>query len=101
MHAMWFPRNEAHDNTVLWPIAFTSKSLKSAETHYGNIEREALGMLHGLKKFHHYCFMCEVNVITKHKLVVVLFKKDIASLSHRLQIIQLQIHQYNIRILYQ
>ena len=45
------------DNTILHPIAFASKSLMDAECRYSNIEREALGILHGLEKFHHYCFM--------------------------------------------
>ena len=48
------------DNTILHPIAFASKSLMDAECRYSNIEREALGILHGLKRFNHYCFMREV-----------------------------------------
>ena len=51
------------DNTILHPIAFASKSLMGTECRYSNIEREALGILHGLKKFHHYCFAREVYVI--------------------------------------
>ena len=35
---MQFPRNETPDNAVLWPIAFTTKSLKSAEIYYSNKE---------------------------------------------------------------
>ena len=37
------------DNTILHPIAFASKSLTGTEYRYSNIEREALGILHGLK----------------------------------------------------
>ena len=58
---------QLHDNTVcqvgvapqnitLHPIALTSKSRTGVERRYSNIEREALGLLHGLEKFHHYCF---------------------------------------------
>ena len=36
---------------ILWPIAFASKTLSSAEQHYRNIECEVLGILHGLEKF--------------------------------------------------
>ena len=43
------------DNTILCPIAFASKSLTDAEHRYSNIERETLDILHGLKRFHHYC----------------------------------------------
>ena len=37
---------------------------------------------------------------TGHKQLVEIFKKDVASLSHRLQRILFQIHQYKIKILY-
>ena len=58
---------QLHDNTVcqkevvpqnitLCPIAFASKSLTGVEQRYSNIKWEALGILHGLEKFHHYCF---------------------------------------------
>ena len=54
------PKDSTPDNTILQPIAFMSKSLTSAECKYSNIEREALGILHGLKKFLHYCFARDV-----------------------------------------
>ena len=50
-------RDTVPDNTILWPIAFASKSLTSAEHRYSNIEKEALCILHRLKKFNHYCFV--------------------------------------------
>ena len=37
-----------------------------------------LGILHDLEKFHLYCFGHEVGVITDHKFLVALFKKDVA-----------------------
>ena len=55
---MTFPRVTAPDNSILRPIAFTSKSLFSAEKYY-NIEREEICILHGLQKFHHYCLTRE------------------------------------------
>ena len=48
---IWLPRNEASDNPVLCPIAFASKSLSNIETDYSNMERESLGIFHGLEKF--------------------------------------------------
>ena len=69
------------NNTILHPIAFANKSLTGTECRYSNIEREALALLHGLKKFHHYCFMREVHIITDHKPSVSIFKKEIAMLS--------------------
>ena len=97
---MQFPRNETPNNVVLWPIVFANKNLTSAETDHSSIEREALGTPHDLETFHHYYFSHEVSVITEHKLLVAIFEKDTACLLHRLQRILLQIHQYNIRLLY-
>ena len=44
-------KNIAPNNTILCPIAFASKSPTGVEHRYSNIERKALGILHGLKKF--------------------------------------------------
>ena len=73
------------DNVILHPIAFSSKGLTGAEWRYSNIKREALGILHGLEKFHHYCFSEEVLIITEHKLLVSMFKKDVATLLQCIQ----------------
>ena len=69
------------DNTMLWPIAFASKSLTGAESRYSNIEHEALGIIHGLEKFHHYCVGRNVIIITNHKPLIAIIKKDVAILS--------------------
>ena len=68
-------KDVAPNNTILHPIAFASKHLTGAEQRYSNIKREALGILHGLEKFHHYCFGREVCIITDHKLLVSILKK--------------------------
>ena len=69
------------DNTILHPIVFASRSLTGTECRYRSKEREVLGILHGLKKFHHYNFAREVHIITDHKPLVAIFKKDVATLS--------------------
>ena len=93
-------KDRAPDNVILCPIAFASKSLTGAEQRYSNIKREALGILHGLEKFHHYCFHRQVIVITNHKPLVSIFKKDVATLSQHTQCIFLKIHQYMVKIIY-
>ena len=97
---MWFLKEEAPDNSTLWLIALESESLTSTETHYSNTEREVIVKLHVQENFHHCCSTYEVSMNTDHKPVVVIFKKNVATLLHRLQRIKLHIHQYNIRILY-
>ena len=81
------------DNTILCPIAFASKSLTGAECRYSKIDQEALGILHELGKFHHYCFARKVLIITDHKLLVAIFKKEVAMLLQCIQCILLKIHQ--------
>ena len=65
-----------------------------------NTQQEALGILHGLEKFHHYCFAKAANVIKDHKPLVAVVGKDITTLSQWLQHIILHIHQYSVCILY-
>ena len=96
--------NSGHDevsaNVTPLPMACTSKSLSDAEWWYSNIEWEALEILQGLQKFHHYCFAREVCVIMDHIPLVVIISKDVAMLSQCLQCILLHIYQYSVCILY-
>ena len=87
------PKDIVPDNTILRPITFASKRMTSAEPRYSDIEREALGILHGLERFCQYCFAREVSIITDHKPLVATFKKDVATLPQRIQHILLRIHQ--------
>ena len=79
---------------------FTCKSLTGAESRYSNIEHEALGIIHGLEKFHHYCFGRNVIIFTDHKPLIAIFKKDVATLSQPIQRIMLKIYQYHLQIIY-
>ena len=78
---------------------FASKSLTGTEWRYSNIKHEALGILHSLEKFHHYCFGRKILIITDHKLLVSMFKKNVATLSQCMQCILLKIHQYRVQII--
>ena len=71
-----------------------------AEWWYSKIEREGLGIPHGVEKFYHYCFAHEVHVITEHKPLVAIMCKDVATLSQQLQHIIPHIHQCRVCILY-
>ena len=56
--------------------------------------------MHGLERFHYYCFAREVSLITDQKPPVAIFKKDVETLSQRIQCILLRIHQFWVRIVY-
>ena len=89
---MTCPRDTVPDNTILRLIPFASKSLTSAEQTHSNSKREALGILHGLERLHHYCFVREAYIITDHNPLIAIFKK--ATLLQRIQCILLRIHQF-------
>ena len=81
--------DEVPDNTTLHQITFVSKGLLSTKWCYNNIEFEALGILHKLEKFYHYCFASKVCVITDHNPLVAILINDVAMIFQWLQCIML------------
>ena len=82
------------------PVAFASKALTDAEGRYSNIEREMLGILYGLEKFHHYVFGRPVKVQTDHKPLVAIMAKSLAAAPPRLARMMLRIQHYNVTLEY-
>ena len=61
------------------PIAFHSKTLTTAERNYSQLDREALAIVVGVKKFHYFLYGHSFEIVTDHKPLLGIFdpKKQI------------------------
>jgi hypothetical protein len=84
----------------LRPVAFASKSLTETEQRYSNIERELLSVVYSLERFHCYTYAQKVHVLTDHKPLEAIFKKDLQSAPPRLQRLIYRSERYDFTVEY-
>ena len=82
------------------PIAFANKSLTETESRYSNIEREMLGIMFGLERFHQCVYGRHVEVHTDHKPLESIYTKHLFAAPPRLARMLLRIQQYDVSIKY-
>ncbi|XP_015285016.1 PREDICTED: follistatin-related protein 4-like [Gekko japonicus] len=58
------------------PVAYYLRTLSSAECNYTQIDKVALTIVAGVKKFHHYLYGWPFTVLTDHKLLLSLLAPD-------------------------
>ena len=91
-------QSENDHRDSLYPIAYGSKTLTPAETRYANIERELLGMVGALEKFHYFTFGRPVTILTDHKPLIAIAKKALVNAPPRLQRLLLRLNNYNAKL---
>lgn len=58
------------------PIAYASRTLNPAEKRYSQLDKEALAIVAGVKKFHDYLYGRHFTILSDHKPLSFLFRED-------------------------
>ncbi|KFD47113.1 hypothetical protein M513_12023, partial [Trichuris suis] len=85
------------------PIAFHSRTLAAAERNYAQIDKEALSIIAGIKKFHNYLYGRSFEVKTDHKPLLGLLGKSVqtpAGLSPRMTRWSIMLSAYDYNLVY-
>ena len=81
----WESRVESNSNyngksiipTDLLPVAYGSKTLTDTESQYANTERELLGVVASLEKFHTFSYGWSTIILSNHKPLASIVRKDL------------------------
>ena len=83
------------------PVCYASKALTETEQRYSNIERQALGVIWGLERFHYFIYGKSCTIHTDHKPALeAIFKKKLSSCPPRLQRFVLRALKYDFTVKY-
>ena len=66
-------------------VCYASRALTKTEQNYQNLEREALGTMWGMEKFHYFLYGKEFTLEADQKPLVRIYKKHMADISPRVQ----------------
>ena len=78
------------------PIEFTSRSLRSTERRWAQIEKELLSVVFGLERFDQYTFGRKVVIHNDHKPFAAILKKPLSQAPRRLQVLILRLYRYDV-----
>lgn len=68
------------------PVAYASRTMTPSECRYAQIEKECLGLVYGVERFHSYVYGLPTFVAeTDHKPLIAIIKKNLNQMSPRIQ----------------
>ena len=66
-------------------VCYASRALTKTEQNYQNLEREVLGTIWGMEKFHYFLYGEEFTLETDQKPLISIYKKHMVDISPRVQ----------------
>lgn len=83
------------------PVAYASRTMTPTERRYAQIEKECLGLVYGLEKFHGYVYGLPTFVAeTDHKPLIAIIKKNLNQMSPRIQRLMMRLQRYDMELMY-
>ena len=83
------------------PVAYASRTMTETECRYAQIEKECLGLVFGLEKFHSYIYgLPTFTVETDHRPLVAIIKKNLNDMSPRIQRLMMKMLRYDFELVY-
>ena len=79
-------------------IAYASKSLTTTQQAYAQIEKEALALVFGCEKFHHYLYGLNFVAETDNKPLEIIMMKPLHLVPMRLQRMRMRLQRYNVTV---
>lgn len=83
------------------PATYASRSMTETECRYAQIEKECLGLVFGLEKFHSYIYgLPTFTVETDHRPLVAVVKKNLNEMSPRILRMMMKMQRYDFELVY-
>ncbi|KAL7851936.1 hypothetical protein SRHO_G00177210 [Serrasalmus rhombeus] len=83
------------------PVAYASRTMTESECRYAQIEKECLGLVFGLERFHGYVYgLPNFTVETDHRPLIAIIKKNLNEMSPRIQRLMMKLQRYDFDLIY-
>ncbi|XP_039890321.1 uncharacterized protein K02A2.6-like [Simochromis diagramma] len=83
------------------PIAYASRSMTESECRYAQIEKECLGLVFGLERFHSFVYgLPSFTAETDHRPLVSIIKKNLNEMMPRIQRLMMRMQRYDCQLVY-